>query len=115
MNNSAKTTTIIFLIIFVIVSIAPQIFKSYFVHSTGNIKIIGGVMGLLIASLIYYKWKYVKYLFYIIMGTTVIFDLLILNQGKVIVGSTFIVLFILHLALLFYFMFSKNIKIYLAN
>ena len=115
MNNSAKTTTILFLVVFVITSIAPQIFKPYFVHSTGSIKIIGGVMGLLIASLLYYKWKYAKYLFYFIMGTTVIFDLLILNQGKMINGSNFIVLFILHLGLLFYFIFSKNIKSYLTK
>ncbi len=114
MNNSPKTTTITYLIVFVLVSIAPQIFKSYFVHSTGSIKIIGGAMGLLIASLIYFKWKYVKYLFYFIMGTTIIFDLLILNQGKMIIGTNFAVLFIIHLALLLYFTFSKNIKSYLS-
>lgn len=114
MNDPVKRTTIIFLVVFVIVSIFPQIFRSYFIQSTGSIKIIGGMLGSVIAILIYYKWKFAKYIFYFVVGSAIIFDLTVMMQDKMLIGSNFIILFILHISLLLYFIFSKNIKKYLS-
>ncbi len=115
MNFNEKQITMIFLIFLVIISILPEMASSYFVHTTGKIKIIGLGLGLLTASSIFYKWKYAKQLFYSIFVLTLLGDIFIILQNQIEFRTCFIILILLHLGLIIFFTVSKNIKSYLSE
>ena len=110
-----KQITKIFLIILVVVSGFPQFNPQYFVHSSGSIKVIGVTMGLLIAVLIYYKWKYAKHLFYIILIPSIFFDFFALGKTSNKYFYGFFILLLCHVGLVAFFMGSKSIKTYLGE
>lgn len=114
MNFNEKQILRIFLVFLVIVSVLPELASSYLVHKTGSIKIIGLGFGLLIAALIYYKWKYVKQLFYLIFIVSILADIFILSNTKEN-QIAIIILLLLHLGVILFFTFSKNIKTYLST
>lgn len=110
-----KQITKIFLIILVVVSGFPQFNPQYFVHSSGSIKVIGVTMGLLIAVLIYYKWKYAKHLFYLILVPSIFFDFFAITKVSDKYFYGFFILMLSHIGLVVFFMESKSIINYLAE
>jgi ABC-type sugar transport system permease subunit len=93
----------------VAISAFPDFNKGLFVEETGNIKIIGLGLGLLLAILIYIKWKYAKILFYVIFIPVLIVDIALVLTMKEFVLS-FILLGLSHLSLVLFFRFSKKIN-----
>lgn len=111
--NKEKRTIIVFLILLIIVSIVPQLYKEYFVLPSGNIKIIGIGIGLLLSTAIYFKWKYVRGLFYFIFLPIMVFDFFILTRAQGVYFMNYTILTACHVGLFIIFRFSKNINSYL--
>lgn len=116
MNKSKNNSTLLlFLVFLVIVSVFPQLNKTLFVQETGNIKLIGLGLGILLSVLIYTKWKYAKILFYIVFVPVILADIALLITIDSKFFLSFFVLFLCHLSLLLMFTYSKKIKTHLSE
>ncbi len=104
-----------FLFFFISISAIPEFFKDLFVHTSGSIKIIGLISGVLISILIYLKWKYAGVLFYLVVVSVIIFDLLILMSMEQELFFNYSILTLCHIGLLLIFTFSEKIQSYLIK
>jgi len=116
MNESKNNLTLLlFLAFLVIVGAFPQLNKTLFVQETGNIKLIGLGLGILLSVLIYTKWKYTKIFFYIIFVHVILMDVALLVMSEHKFFLSFFILSLCHLSLFLIFTYSKKIKTHLST
>lgn len=103
---------IIYCFAWILISELPTILKSFLVHPTGKLLIIGYQIGVIMAISLLLKWKITKWVLYIALIPAIIFDLSLLIES----GKYFYLLFLLlHLSLMLFFIYSKSIKEYLSK
>ncbi len=114
-ESKDNLTLLLFLAFLVIVSSFPQLNKTLFVQETGNIKVVGLGLGILLSVLIYTKWKYAKIFFYIIFVPVILMDVALLVMSEHEFFLSFLILSLSHLSLLLVFTYSKKIKMHLST
>ena len=98
-----------FCFVLFITSILPSLLKTYFVSESGSLTIIGPVVGSFLAFGIYYKWKHIDKIFYIIFIPTILVDIFLLPKINSNIFP-FGVIVSLHILILFVFNRSKTIN-----
>jgi hypothetical protein len=112
---NSKIFLISYLVVIFLVSIFPSLWKELFVPQTGNIKIIGPVIGFFLAFGIYHKWKHIDKIFYVVFGLVLGTDLFLLFSSNVNNFIAYLILSIAHLSILLVFIYSKSIKAHLNS
>ena len=110
-----KTRVITFLVLLILVSTYPELFKDYFIFPGGNIKAIGFTLGVLLSILIYLNWRYAKVFFYVVFVSMIAADLVVLTMISGDHFVSYLLLTLCHLGLLIIFAFSRSINFYLDS
>ena len=106
---------LIFLILLIIVSAFPQFNQELFVHPSGKFGSGELTTGILLSLLIFFKWKYVKIFYYVLIGLFVFLEINILSHFSNKYFVSHLLFLLSHISLLLVFIFSKNIQYHVAR